>query len=117
MTRKTANEKTIAEATEAIVPETEFTQDPVQIRDEKPKKEQLIYVGPSLPGGFLAQHTVFRDGLPKYLEDIRKNNPQLDVLIVPVSQLLDAQEQLGCKGTAVQQAFQALSRKEQANGN
>ena len=76
------------------------------------KKEQLIYIGPSLPGGSLAQHTIFRDGIPKHIDEVLKKYPQVDTLIVPIAKLLEAQEELRRKGTAIQQAYQALSRKE-----
>ncbi|MDR7318914.1 hypothetical protein [Brevibacillus nitrificans] len=83
---------------------------------EKKQKNQLIYIGPSLPGGILAQNTVFRDGVPKHLDEIRKQQPQIDALIVPIAQFSEAQAQLQRKGTAEQQAFRVLSRKEQSNG-
>lgn len=127
MTRKqTAAANLTAETTETAEPvelAAEPTQEAVEedtqesAPEKKPKKNQLIYIGPNLPGGFLAQHTVFRDGIPKHLDGVRKTYPQVDTLIVPVTQLLEAQAQLRRKGTAVQQAYQALSRKEQANGN
>ncbi|MEC2128136.1 hypothetical protein P9G84_03905 [Brevibacillus centrosporus] len=112
MNRKTAVEKSNSETTETIASEVESTQETVSGPEEQPKKEQLIYIGPNIPGGFLAQHTIFRNGVPKYLEEIRKRYPQVDTLIIPVAQLLEAQAQLQRKGTALQQAYQALSRKE-----
>ncbi|MGF9822594.1 hypothetical protein ABE430_20240 [Brevibacillus agri] len=108
MSKKQAVEKVTVEIPETVNLDTERE----SAADEKSKKEQLIYIGPNLPGGFLAQHTVFRDGIPKHLDGIRKTYPQVDTLIVPIAQLLEAQGELRRKGTAVQQAYQALSRKE-----
>ncbi|MEC2131637.1 hypothetical protein P9G84_22185 [Brevibacillus centrosporus] len=111
MNRKAAVEKATSE-TEATASEVESTQETVSGTEEQPEKKQLIYIGPNIPGGFLAQHTIFRNGVPKYLEDIRKRFPQVDTLIIPIAHLLEAQAQLQRKGTALQQAYQALSRKE-----
>lgn len=113
MSRKQAVEKVTVETSDTVTLDTEQE----AVGDEKSKNEQFIYIGPNLPGGFLAQYTVFRDGIPKHLDGVRKTYPQVDTLLVPVTQLLETQAQLRRKGTAVQQAYQALSRKEQANGN
>lgn len=120
MTKKQATAANLtAETTETAEPTQEAVEEDRQesATEEQRKKNQLIYIGPNLPGGFLAQHTVFRDGIPKHLDGIRKSYPQVDTLIIPIAQLLEAQAELRRKGTAVQQAFKALSRKEQANGN
>ncbi|MBM7592256.1 hypothetical protein [Brevibacillus fulvus] len=103
-----------AEKTETTEPAQEVVEEDRQesAPQEKREKNQLIYIGPTLPGGFLAQHTVFRDGIPKHLDGIRNTYPQVDTLIVPIEQLLEAQAELQHKGTAIQQAYQALSRKE-----
>jgi hypothetical protein len=105
-----SRKKATAETMETVELATEAMQEaPAKSGDEKP--QQLIYIGPSLPHGVLAQHTVFRDGVPKYLDEVRQKYPQVDTLIVPVAQLLKAQAELQRKGTEIQQAYQALSRK------
>jgi hypothetical protein len=61
----------------------------------------LIYCGPSLPGGLLRQHTVYRNGLPNHLEEHFKKCPALRQLFVPVEKL-----------SAVMQALQIAATPE-----
>ncbi|MGG1442094.1 hypothetical protein ABE354_08545 [Brevibacillus laterosporus] len=87
------------------------------IKASKQKKEidsieQLIYIGPNIPGGRLVQNTVFRDGIPEHLNDLKEKHPQLNDLFVPVTQFIEAQAQIQRPGTTEYQAYQALSRKE-----
>lgn len=75
------------------------------------EKEQLIYIGPNLPGGRLSRFTVFRGGIPLYLKDLL---PKISKLIVPVAALSEALARVEKAGTAEYQAYQALitSRKD-----
>jgi hypothetical protein len=60
----------------------------------------LIYCGPSLPGGLLRQHTVYRNGLPKYLEEHFKKCPALRQLFVPVEELSATTQAVQTAGSA-----------------
>ncbi|WP_438770049.1 hypothetical protein [Brevibacillus sp. JB24b] len=88
------------------------------IKTSKQKKEidsmeQLIYIGPNIPGGRLTQNTVFLGGIPEHLTDLQEKHPELSDLFVPVTQFIEAQAQIKRPGTAEHQAYQALSRKEE----
>jgi hypothetical protein len=76
---------------------------------ERPKSvEQLIYIGPNLPGGRLSKNTVFRGGLPVYLNDLLEQQPSIKDLIVPVSETAAAQEKTQMSGTPEFIAYQNL---------
>lgn len=71
--------------------------------------EQLIYVGPNLPGGRLTQYTVFRGSVPAYLVDLIEKHAEITDLIVPVKSLVDAQSKSKQVGTIENIAYDALS--------
>jgi len=68
----------------------------IAIDQEKP----LIYCGPTLPGGLLRQHTVYRNGLPKHLVAHFEECPSLQQLFVPVDQLSAITKAVETAGTA-----------------
>jgi len=70
--------------------------------------ETLIYIGPSLSRGRLAQYTTFRGGLPERVEALKEEYPKLGRLIVPVSQLSEAKARAATVGTAEQTAVQEI---------
>ncbi|UTW68680.1 hypothetical protein KHA80_14390 [Anaerobacillus sp. HL2] len=37
----------------------------------KADKESLIYCGPNLPKGVLNQYTVYQNGIPKHLDEVK----------------------------------------------
>jgi len=78
----------------------------------KPEKtepvEQLIYIGPNLPGGRLSQFTVFRGGLPVYLTDLLEQQPSIKDLIVPVAETAAMQAKALQTGTLESIAYQNL---------
>ena len=51
------------------------------------KAERLIYCGPSLPGGQLQQHALFKGGTPTHLSEVLAKCPAIGLLIVPVQEL------------------------------
>ncbi len=51
------------------------------------KPERLIYCGPSLPGGLLQQHTIFKGGIPGHLKDAIEKCPGIKALFVPPAKL------------------------------
>ncbi|QQE75719.1 hypothetical protein KDJ56_07210 [Brevibacillus composti] len=60
----------------------------------------LIYCGPTLPGGLLRQHTVYRNGLPKHLDKYFEECPALRQLFVPVNQLSATIQAVATAGSA-----------------
>lgn len=59
----------------------------------------VIYIGPSLKGGKLDQHSIFKNGIPDYLATEIKNCPVIKELIIPVNELAEARKNLVVSGT------------------
>ena len=70
-----------------------------QVKSDPVKREQLIYVGPNVPGGVLQRYQVFRGGKPEHLKDLFEKCPALQGLFVPVIDLTVAEKALGIAGT------------------
>jgi hypothetical protein len=70
--------------------------------------EQLVYVGPNIRGGRMAQYTVFRGGLPAYIEALLDEQPHIRNLIVPIAQLAEAQRRSVTPGTIEYRAAEKL---------
>lgn len=72
------------------------------VEDDMPRKRRKqvvrpgpqVYIGPSLPDGSLMQHTVFKNGLPPHVEQLKLNTPEIGRLIVPVTELAAARQDL-----------------------
>lgn len=47
----------------------------------------LIYCGPPLPKGRLGQFTAFRDGLPKQVQELIAECPQIREMMIPANQM------------------------------
>ena len=72
---------------------------PDQVKSEPVKREQLIYIGPNVPGGMLQRYQVFRGGKPEHLKDLFEKCPALQGLFVQVTDLAVAEKALGMAGT------------------
>ena len=48
---------------------------PDQVKSEPVKREQLIYIGPNVPGGMLQRYQVFRGGIPEHVKQIVEKCP------------------------------------------
>ena len=72
---------------------------PDQAKSEPVKREQLIYIGPNVPGGVLQRYQVFRGGKPEHLKDLFEKCPALQGLFVQVADLAVAEKALGTAGT------------------
>lgn len=81
---------------------------PKAVLEEVKRVAPLIYVGPNLPGGLLLQSTVFRGGIPVYLQPLLKEQPDVAALIVPVDEMSGVQERIVQTGTAEFVAYQAI---------
>lgn len=74
------------------------------------KQGPLIYVGPTLGRGRLTQYTVFREGLPVTLDDLKDKYPMITDLIVPVADLSYTQKRIATPGTFEQVAYESIKR-------
>lgn len=78
--------------------------------NQNPKQPRLIYVGPNLGNGRLAQYTVFKEGIPKHLDDVVEKYPLITELFVPVPNLAVAQAKIATVGSLEYQAYQSVLR-------
>jgi hypothetical protein len=72
---------------EEVAVEQEQQKEIVVEQEKSNHQEALIYVGPSLPGGFLTKYTTFSNGIPDHLKLHFEKCPAFKRLFVPVSQL------------------------------
>lgn len=79
-----------------------------KIRAARPGPQ--VYIGPSLPDGSLMQHTVFKNGLPPHVEQLKLQTPEVGHLIVPVTQLSAARQRLVRHGVEAK-AYRTVVRK------
>jgi hypothetical protein len=70
----------------------------------------VIYIGPNLPGGRMSAFTVYKNGLPAYVEQLKTETPEIGRLIVPVRNLAQARQRLARHG-AEAKAYQAVAKK------
>ncbi|GIO08009.1 hypothetical protein J31TS6_40370 [Brevibacillus reuszeri] len=74
----------------------------------QPTQGPLIYVGPNIPGGRLMQYTVFRGGIPDYLDDLLEKQPAIRQLLVPVQDLSSVQVRISTPGTLEHTFYQRV---------
>lgn len=70
----------------------------------------VIYIGPNLPGGTMSAFTVYKNGLPAYVEQIKTETPEIGRLIVPIKDLPAARKRLARHGVEAN-AYQAVAKK------
>ncbi len=83
---------------------------PRKVKPDKQVKsaaEQLIYAGPVIQGGVLAQYTVFRGELPAHIEKLASDRPEIKELIIPISELSTFIKRAAEKGTAEYRAYES----------
>ncbi|BBB91053.1 MAG TPA: hypothetical protein PKA28_10820 [Methylomusa anaerophila] len=72
------------------------------------KPEQLIYIGPNIPGGALHRYQVYKGGIPEHLTNTIEKCPAIRGLFVPVEQFATAEQALSSVGSAEHTLFQAI---------
>lgn len=77
-----------------------------------------IYIGPSIPKGYFKTNMIFANGYPAPAQELINKYPVFEKLIVPTSEYTSALQQLGKKGTLLNNyAREATSLlKEGING-
>lgn len=73
--------------------------------------EQLIYIGPNIPSLGLLKNQVYLGGIPGQVRAAMTIYPEIDVLIVPVSQLTEKVKAAATKGTHEHHVYVELQRK------
>lgn len=63
------------------------------------KPERLIYCGPSLPGGLLQQHTIYKGGIPGHLDEVISKCPGIKSLFVPSTNFAKIQNSIKSPGS------------------
>ncbi|OKP67574.1 hypothetical protein A3842_28140 [Paenibacillus sp. P3E] len=102
---KLQNEQVEADMIQMVTNETKV------VPEEQAQEQALIYLGPNLPGGQLLQSTVFRAGIPSYLQPLLTEKPDVTELIVPVAEMTAVQERIVHTGTAEYVVYQRLLGK------
>lgn len=70
------------------------------------QKSAFMYVGPNIPGGKLFTGSLFRDSIPKHLDDDFKKLPELEKLFVDVMGLPRIKRDLEEQGTEAYNLYQ-----------
>ncbi|MGG1650112.1 hypothetical protein [Paenibacillus sp. NRS-1780] len=70
--------------------------------------QHLVYIGPRLDKGRLRTYQIFVGGYPGHLQDLYDKYPQLKSLFVPVTQLSQAQIDVGVTGHPLNVAYKIV---------
>ena len=81
---------------------------PDQVKSEPVKREQLIYIGPNVPGGMLQRYQVFRGGIPEHVKQIVEKCPAVKSLFVPVDGFAAAEQEISKAGSANNALFKEI---------
>ena len=81
---------------------------PDQAKSEPVKREQLIYIGPNVPGGMLQRYQVFRGGIPEHVKQIVEKCPAVKSLFVPVDGFAAAEQEISIAGSANNALFKEV---------
>ncbi|MEN8702497.1 hypothetical protein [Bacillus infantis] len=91
---------------EAVKAEETKVEEPAKLQAAEPLKEEpkkaaetVIYTGESLPGGSLQQFSIFKNGLPKDLEEHIEKCPAIKELMVPLASLAETRINLLVQGS------------------
>ena len=79
---------------------------------ERPEKKAavraaVIYIGPTVPGTVIAG-TVFNNGYPERLKKAMESEKALSMLMVPVSGLAEARQELKKTGSVLQICYEKV---------
>ncbi|MGN0902874.1 MAG: hypothetical protein ACI4M9_06285 [Succinivibrio sp.] len=65
-----------------------------------------IYVGPSIPKGYLKANMVFADGLGTVAQELINKYPELNTLIVPTKNYVTAMSEVSRVGSRLHSAYE-----------
>lgn len=72
------------------------------------KPGRLIYCGPNLPGGLLQQHTIYKGGTPKHLDNVIEKCPAFKALFVEPARLTETMIDVNTPGTVKNLLYQEV---------
>ena len=75
------------------------------------ESEPQIYTGPNIFAMALMRFQVFRGGLPPYVKRAVEKFPEIQQMIVPVSEVEDMKQRISQPGTNESQLFRELQKK------
>ncbi len=75
---------------------------------QQEEKKTVIYLGPEIPG-VVAAGTVFKNGLTKKLEEEIKEIPAINMLLVPVRDVVKVKKELAKEASAVKICYQKVA--------
>lgn len=78
-------------------------------------EEQKIYIGPNIPSLGLLKNQVYLGGLPGQVRAALEVLPEIDTLIVPISELTESITAANTKGTHLHHVYVELQRKAGKN--
>lgn len=82
-----------------------------EITDTETASEPMIYTGPNIFAMALQRFQVFRGGLPPYVKRAIEKLPDIEALIVPVSELEDMRKKIDRPGTNESRLFGILQEE------
>ena len=90
---------------------TAVKQKKIERREKVPPKQEkkaYIYLGPNLPGGILFTGAIYKNEIPKYLEDVTKKCKEVEKLFVDITEVSQVKSDLGNPGTEIYRLYQKV---------
>ena len=82
-----------------------------EITEPDAESEPQIYTGPNIFAMALTRFQVFRGGLPPYVKRAVEKFPEIQQMIVPVSEVEDMKQRISKPGTNESRLFSELQKK------
>lgn len=71
-------------------------------------KNTFIYLGPNVPGGMLNTGSVYKSGIPKHLDDLINDIPEISKMFIDVNKAGKAKVDISQQGTELFRLYQQL---------
>ncbi|TKH43463.1 hypothetical protein C1I60_14315 [Paenibacillus terrae] len=109
MTTEKTETQDVKQAEKPPVKDKKYASPVVPVQpSQSAEREQLIYIGPNLPGGRLARSFISLGGFPEYLNDLAEQVPEIRDLFIPVTELSAANAALRVPGSNQHIAYAAV---------
>lgn len=99
-------EETVLTADEVVIPKMKKSVEPKKSKSVT----QVIYVGPNSVNLGLTRSTVYIDGVPAVVEQMKDTYPLLHLLFVPINRIEAAEKDLATEGSALNAAFNSIRK-------